>query len=249
METTDTHIETFAGSGSSGSSGGRCNGTEPKCDIFGEDVNCCYDLLTKIDEFLQKDTYMLDYTNVIKKEENADRMKVLYSKLFQPYSVLPHKKIDKDYNGKYLNTFGIIPLELIPASYIPFNYKNYDMNLDRLTKGDLFYEDDYKKIFIDYNKQPDPNNTDYFNEKVGLKDYLQLCLKDKLNNPKAIYNAYSIMTMTVIVCVIWFVVVVMMLYILFYYYRNIYSYILIFIIALLVLIAIVWKMIYILNMD
>lgn len=227
----------------------RCNEPINCDDANNSDNECCYNLLRKMSEFLQKDAYMLDYTNIIKKEDNVDRMKVFYSKFFQPYSVLPHKKIDNDNNGKYLKTFGIIPLELLPASYIPFNYKNYEMNLDRLTKGDIFYEDDYKRMFIDYHKHPDPGSKTLFNEKTGLKKYLEYCLKDKLNSPKAIYNAYSIIPMTVIVCLIWLIVIVMMLYIIFYYYRNVYSYILIFIIGLLVLIAIVWKMVYILNMD
>ena len=227
----------------------KCDASEASDESDASATLCCYNLISKMEEFLQRDTYMLDYTNIIKKDDNADRMKVFYSKFFQPYSVLPNQKIGGEYNGKYLNTFGIIPLELIPAAYIPFNYKNYEMNLDRLTKGDIFYEDDYKKIFIDYHKYPDPGNTKYFNEKVGLKGYLESCLKDKLNSPKAIYIAFSVIPMTVIVFLIWLTVIVMMLYILFYYYRNVYSYILVFIIVLLVLIAIVWKMIYILNMD
>ena len=117
---------------------------------------CCYDLKTKLHEFLQTDNYMLDYKNLFKKEENVDRLKVLYSKFFQPYSVLQNNKVCAEINEKYFDIFGIIPLELIPASYIPFNYKNYDMNLDRLKKGEIFLEDDYKRVFVDFNKQPDP---------------------------------------------------------------------------------------------
>jgi hypothetical protein len=241
-----------------------CSKKNIDCDTGVNDVkddniyNCCYNFTSKLQEFLHKDAYMLDYKNTIKRDENNDRIKVLYSKIFQAYSVLPSKKIDKtykdedkeevEYNQKYFNTFGIIPLELIPASYIPFNYKNYEMNLDRLSKGDIFFEDDYKKIFLDYNKQPDPNSKTYINEK-NLKEYLEICLKDRLSNPKAIYNAYSINIMTMFVCVLWFYIIIMMLYIVFYYYRDIYSYILLGITIILVLIAIIWKMIYILNID
>jgi hypothetical protein len=220
---------------------------------------CCYDISSKIQEFLQKDTYMLDYKNTIKRDDNIDRIKILYSKIFQAYNVFPTKKINKEYknkddpiyreyNQKYFNTFGIIPLELIPASYIPFNYKNYEMNLDRLSKGEIFFEDDYKKIFVDYNKQPDPNKTNYINEK-SLKEYLGICLRDRLGNPKSIYNAFSIYILTVFVCILWIFIIVMMLYIVFYYYRDIYSYILLGITILLVLIAIIWKMYHILNID
>jgi len=210
--------------------------------------NCCYDLKTKLHEFLQTDNYMLDYKNLFKKEENVDRLKVLYSKFFQPYSVLQNNKVCAEINEKYFDIFGIIPLELIPASYIPFNYKNYDMNLDRLKKGEIFFEDDYKRVFVDYNQHPDALDKTYISEK-DLKEYLEFCLKDKLNNPKSIFNAYSIYTMTFLVCLLWFFIVIMMLYVLFYYYRDIYSYILLFTTILLVLIAIIWKMIYILNID
>jgi hypothetical protein len=212
------------------------------------DVDDNYDMIGKKSEFLHSDVHLLEYKDVNKREENVDRIKIFYSKFFQPYNVKPELKINYDNNGKYLDTFGIIPLELLPASYIPFNYKNYEMNLDRLSKGDLFSDDDYKRIFFDYSKHPDPLNTNYISEKE-LKEYLEYCLKEKLNNPKSIFNAYSVNTITVLVCIIWFIIIIQFFNILFYYYREIYSYILLFITMLTILIAIIWKMIYILNVD
>ena len=226
--------------------------TPPDCLYINCNVDdnnkCCYNLISKQDEFLHTDTYMLDYKNNNKMEENFDRMKIFYNKLFQPYNVLPTLKINKEYNEKYFNTFGIIPLELLPASYIPFNYKNYDINLDRLKKGDIFTEEDYKRVFLDYNKHPDLPNTKYVTD-THLKEYLVSCLKDNLNNPKKIFNAYSVTTMVIILLILWFFIIIMLLYILFYYYRDIYEYILLFITIILVLFAIIWKMIYILNID
>ena len=212
------------------------------------EVDNNYDINKKKSEFLHAEVHMLEYKNVSKSEENVDRIKIFYSKFFQPYNVKPEIKIDYENNGKYLDTFGIIPLELLPASYIPFNYKNYEMNLERLSKGDLFSEDDYKQIFFDYNKHPDPLNTNYISEKE-LKEYLEYCLKEKLNNPKSIFNAYSVNSITVLVCILWFIIIIQVFNILFYYYRDIYSYILLFITMLTILIAIIWKMIYILNVD
>jgi hypothetical protein len=212
------------------------------------EVDDNYDMIGKKAEFLHSDIHMLIYKNISKNDENIDRIKILYSKFFQPYNVKPNLKIDYVNNGKYLNTFGIIPLELLPASYVPFNYKNYEMNLDRLSKGDLFSEDDYKQIFLDYNKHPDPSNKNLISEKE-LKEYLEYCLKEKLNNPKSIFNAYSVNTITVLVCIFWFIIIIQLFNILFYYYRDIYSYILLFITMLTILIAIIWKMIYILNVD
>lgn len=218
-----------------------------KCDEKSEE-ECCYNFISKQGEFLHTDTYILNYKNNNNSEENIDRIKIFYNKFFQPYNVLPNQKINKENNEKYFNTFGIIPLELLPASYIPFNYKNYDINLDRLKKGDIFFEEDYKKVFLDYHIKPDPLNQTYITE-TDLKNYLVFCLKEKLNNPKSIFNAYSVTTMVIILLILWFFVIIMLLYILFYYYRDIYSYILLFITIILVLFAIIWKMIYILNID
>lgn len=219
----------------------------------GEADKCYYDLVSKMREFLHKDTYILEHTNNIKKEEDNDRMKVLYSKFFQPYKVNKKQKITATNNQYYFNTFGILPLELLPASYIPFNYKNFDMNLDRLTRGEIFYEDDYKKIFVDYDsvkkettKDTIPNN--YINDD-DLKKYLIYCLKDRLSDPKAVFNRYDIRRMAGNVCFLWFFIIIMMLFVVYYYYRDIYSYILLGITILLVFVAIIWKMIYILNID
>lgn len=224
--------------------------------------HCCYALADKTREFLHSDTYILDYKNIKNSEEVADRMKVFYSKFFQSYNVVPSEKINGRYqdagkdantntkylNGKYFDIFGIIPIELVPASYIPFNYKNYEMNLDRLSKGDVFTEDDYKRVLLDYKKLPDPSNRSYITDK-DLKGYLEYCLKDQLNNPKAIFNAYSINNMASLVIVLWALIIGMLINILFYYYRDTYSYILLFVTILLILVAVIWKMIYILNVD
>lgn len=224
--------------------------------------HCCYALADKTREFLHSDTYILDYKNIKNSEEVADRMKVFYSKFFQSYNVVPSEKINGRYqdagkdantntkylNGKYFDIFGIIPIELVPASYIPFNYKNYEMNLDRLSKGDVFTEDDYQRVLLDYKKLPDPSNRSYITDK-DLKGYLEYCLKERLNNPKAIFNAYSINNMASLVIVLWALIIGMLINILFYYYRDTYSYILLFVTILLILVAVIWKMIYILNVD
>jgi len=214
--------------------------------------NCHYDLGKKMREFLHKDTYLLRYPENSKKdEENIDRMRILYGKFFQAYTVRTSKPISHEYNERYFNTFGILPLELMPASYIPFNYKKFDMNLDRLTNGGSFTDDDYKKIFVDYNptlKKITGNETKYI-DGDDLKKYLTYCLDKKLSNPKATFNAYNTYRMTAGVCVLWFIIIIMMLFVFYSYYRDVYSYILLGITILVVLIAIIWKMIYILNLD
>jgi len=234
-----------------------------ECDVgtANEDDSsgCCYQLTDKLQEFLPADMYLLEYKNMNKKNESADRLKIFYSKFFQAYNVNPGKKIGTQNNSKYFDIFGILPLELLPASYIPFNYKNYEMNLDRLSKGALFTEEDYKRVFIDldYSKLNKEKDNEKEKDVVGkqfitdtdLKNYLEYCLKERLNNPKAIFNAYNIKNMANIAIILWIIVIVNGFTVLFYYYRDIYSYILLFITILLVLIAIIWKMIYILNID
>uniref|UniRef100_A0A6C0LE49 Uncharacterized protein n=1 Tax=viral metagenome TaxID=1070528 RepID=A0A6C0LE49_9ZZZZ len=213
---------------------------------------CCYDLAKKMREFLHKDTYMLRYPeNTKMDDEITDRMRILYGKFFQAYTVRTSKPISSSDNGRYFNIFGILPLELMPASYIPFNYKKFDMNLDRLTKGESFTDDDYKKIFVDYDptlKKIKGNETKYI-DGDDLKKYLTYCLDKKLSNPKAIFNAYNTYRMTTSVCVFWFFIIILMLFVMYYYYRDVYSYILVGITILVVLIAIISKMIYILNLD
>lgn len=217
-----------------------------------ERSKCCYDLAKKMREFLHKDTYMLRYPeNTKKDDEITDRMRILYGKFFQAYTVRTTKPISTTDNGRYFNIFGILPLELMPASYIPFNYKKFDMNLDRLTKGESFTHDDYKKIFVDYDptlKKTQGNETKYI-DGDDLKKYLKYCLEKKLSNPKAIFNAYNTYRMTTSVCVFWFFIIILMLFVLYSYYRDAYSYILLGIIIIVVLIAIISKMIYILNLD
>ena len=229
------------------------------CDVYIEEgeagekyTKCCYQLTDKLQEFLPADMYLLEYKNINKKNESIDRLQIFYNTFFQGYNVNPDKKIDTQNNSKYFDMFGILPLELLPASYIPFNYKNYEMNLDRLSKGDLFTEDDYKRVFIDldYSKEVKDNEVGKkFITETELKNYLEYCLKERLNNPKSIFNAYNINNMAIVAIIFWIIVIINGFNVVFYYYRDIYSYILLFITILLVLIAIIWKMIYILNID
>ena len=66
-----------------------------------------YDMIGKMREFLHSDVHMLEYKNMNKSEENTDRIKILYSKFFQPYKVIPEKKIDYENNGNYFGAFMI----------------------------------------------------------------------------------------------------------------------------------------------
>ena len=48
------------------------------------EVDDNYDMIGKKSEFLHSDVHLLEYKDVNKREENVDRIKIFYSKFFQP---------------------------------------------------------------------------------------------------------------------------------------------------------------------
>ena len=98
-------------------------------------------------EFQQPYNYML-----YSKEENIDeeyRYRLL-SNIFTDTTYSPK------FNTKYLYLFGIFPCDNMPASYIPFNYKELSRNFNRISKNNTFTKNDYSKEFIpgmDYKKE------------------------------------------------------------------------------------------------
>ena len=150
---------------------------------------------------------------------------------------------------KSVQQTSIVPLSLKEQKYeSDMLFDEYDDDFKDNYYTNHLTDDDYKRIFFDYNQLPNPSNTIYISDK-DLKKYLEFCLKEKLNNPKSIFNSYNVNTITVLVCILWFIIIIQIFNILYYYYRDIYSYILLFITILTILIAIIWKMIYILNVD
>jgi hypothetical protein len=142
------------------------------------------------------------------------------------------KKYDEK-DPEYLYLFGLLPCDLIPAAYIPFNYKNFTRNFNRISKNDLFRLEHYKKVYGDGFELP---------QKDAIKKKFNEILKD-FDNPHTLYN-FEFLYFTMNIIILWIFVVVLFMYIFCYYYNNVFNYIMAGIIFALLTFSIVWKMIY-----
>jgi len=160
--------------------------------------------------------------------------------LFNKNSVLLKLK-DTNINDDLIKTqqiyhFGILPIESMPSSYIPLNYKNYSRNLNRIARNDIFTHDDYSKIFGNFDK----SNINSF--KSTIEKILEDLLKS-FNSDDSLYNKFKLNIFSIHLIIIWSIVIITFMRILFYYYSQI-NYILAMIVITYLTIAIMWKMIY-----
>jgi len=132
--------------------------------------------------------------------------------------------------------FGILPIDTMPSSYIPLNYKNYSRNLNRIARNDIFTHEDYTKIFEDFDK----SSINSFKNKIQTT--LENILKD-FNREDSLYNKFKLNVFSIHLIIIWSIVIITLMSILFYYYPQI-NYILAFIVISYLIVAIIWKMIY-----
>lgn len=142
----------------------------------------------------------------------------------------------KEYDEKdpeYLYFFGLLPCDLIPAAYIPFNYKNFTHNFNRISKNDLFRLEHYKKAYGDSFELP---------QKDEIKKKFNEILKG-FDNPRTLYN-FDFLYFTINLIILWVFVIVLFIYVCCYYYSNVFNYIMAGIIFILLAFSIVWKMIY-----
>jgi hypothetical protein len=177
-------------------------------------------------EFQQPYNYML-----YSKEENRDeeyRYRLL-SNIFADTTYSP-----KD-DTKYLYLFGIFPCDNMPASYIPFNYKQLSRNFNRISRNNTFTKNDYAKVFIEY-----PN---YKKELSAKLDRLIKGFRSK----HSIYNNLYTTPFVIILIIFWTIVLLSFMYIFYYYYYSAFNYILAFILFSLLLFAIIFKMFYIVH--
>jgi hypothetical protein len=176
----------------------------------------------KLTEFQVPYLYMLKSI-----EYNVDeiyRYRLITQSLLKKYE-------EKD--PEYLYFFGLLPCDLMPAAYIPFNYKNLIQNLNRISKNDLFKLDHYKKIY---------GNDFQLHQKDDIKKRLNEIIKD-FDSPHTLYN-FNFTYFTINIIILWVFVVVLFMYIFCYYYNNIFNYIIAGIVFLLLIFSILWKMIY-----
>ena len=177
-------------------------------------------------EFQQPYNYML-----YSKEENIDenyRYRLL-SNIFTDTTYSP-----KD-DMKFLYLFGIFPCDNMPASYIPFNYKQLSRNFNRISKNNTFTKEDYAKEFIP--------GMDYKKELSAKLDRLIKGFRSK----HSIYNNLHTTPFIIILIIFWTIVIFSFMYIFYYYYSSAFNYILAFLLFALLLFAIIFKMFYIVH--
>ena len=175
-------------------------------------------------EFQKPFSYRL---KVIDDEDNnySYRYRLLNNLSTIPYNVI---------NPEYSYFFGIFPCEYIPSAYIPFNYKKFSHNFNRISKNDNFTNEQYKKIFGNFK-----NNDE---DKIIIREKIKNILRD-FENKKSLYNV-DILPLAINLIIIWTFTIIIGMYIIFYYYSEIFNYILAGILILALAIAIILKMIY-----
>ena len=150
------------------------------------------------------------------------------------YLNISNDNIDEEkLNLQKIYIFGILPIELMPSSYIPLNYKNYSRNLNRITKDNSFIDDDYKQVITKYDSIKDD---EIIAEK--LKNILIY-----LKSDDSLHNMFNLNIFAINIILVWSFVIVMFMRILYYYYSEI-NYIFACIVISYLFIAIIWKMIY-----
>jgi hypothetical protein len=133
------------------------------------------------------------------------------------------------------NLFGIFPCDNMPASYIPFNYKQLSRNFNRISKNNTFTKEDYATEFIP--------GMDYKKELSAKLDRLIKGFRSK----HSIYNNLYTTPFIIILIIFWAVVILSFMYIFYYYYSSAFNYILSFVLFALLLFAIIFKMFYIVH--
>jgi len=147
------------------------------------------------------------------------------------------KNINNDLiKNQQIYHFGILPIESMPSSYIPLNYKNYSRNLNRIARNDIFTHEDYTKIFSNFKK----TTINVF--KSNIQNKLEKLLKT-FNSDDSLYNKFKLNVFSIVLIIIWSIVIITLMIILFYYYSQI-NYILAIIVIAYLTIAIIWKIIY-----
>lgn len=149
------------------------------------------------------------------------------------------KNINDNNDSVYI--YGMLPIDLMPAAYIPFRYNNLDLNFNILTNGNSISNDNYIHVFNGVTTE----NVE--ESKTKLKEILRNCLANKLNNSLSIFNSFNINAMIVITIILWSIIFVVFMKFFHYYYSNIYSYILFIFVILLLLFGIMWKIFYTLQ--
>jgi hypothetical protein len=177
-------------------------------------------------EFQQPYLYMLSSKDEDKNEEYRYR---LLSNIFLDTTYNPK------HDPKYLYLFGIFPCHNIPASYIPFNYKQISRNFNRISKNNSFTKNNYKEVL----------KPEYTDSKIlaGKLDNLIKGFRSK----HSIYNNLYTTPFVIILVIFWTLIILAFMYIFYFYNYYIFNYILAIILFVLLMFAIIFKMFYIIH--
>jgi hypothetical protein len=180
----------------------------------------------KLIEFQKPYLYRLKSNDKYNEDEEY-RYRLLSNLLFKPYN---------ERDPEYLHFFGMLPCDLLPAAYIPLNYKNHIRNFNRLSKNDKYSEADYKEIF---------NDNFNINDKKTIKEELKKYLIN-FESKHSLYN-FNYVPLTINLIILWTIVIFMIMYISLYYYAELFNYVIAIILTILLVGSIIWKMIYTLQ--
>lgn len=183
--------------------------------------------------------YMLD--NDLPREDDID---VRYR--LMEYS---SKNIKDDNDSMYL--YGMLPVDMIPAAYLPFRYDNPEINFSKLTYNDTLPDSYYKSAFrqavINDTKYKTGDQFDITKFKKYLKDYFEYYLNYRLQNHRSVPNSFNSDGLIIITCIFWMIVLIFLMKTLYYHFSDVYTYLVFGMIILLLIFAVLWKMFYTLQ--
>jgi hypothetical protein len=149
----------------------------------------------------------------------------------------------RDDNDSREYIYGMLPVELIPAAYIPFRYDDIGANFYRLSKNDKIKIQYYNDVFKDGVTEATLVET-----KKHLKDELKIFLKNKLNNKLSTFYTVEIEDFMLYgIFMFWIIILLIIMKVFYTYFSTMYSYILFMLFIIVLLFAIFWKMFYTLR--
>jgi len=175
--------------------------------------------------------FMLQNINEDKQKQYETRYDIISNNMSK-------EKINDDNDSIYI--YGMLPIELMPAAYIPFRFDNMDFNFNILTENKVL--EDYLASF-----KGEINSHNLIEFKQNLKKILENCLTNRIYNPLSIFNSFNINIMIIFTAILWSITIIVIMKFLHYYYNDIYSYILFVFMILLLIFGVVWKMFYTLQ--
>lgn len=163
------------------------------------------------------------------------------------------RNINDDNDSIYL--YGMLPVDKIPAAYLPFRYDNPDINFNKLTYNDTLPDNYYTNVFRVNDKILKSKTDAYPNDnaravqefKKELKTHFSFYLVDRLHNPLSIFNSFISKWLVFYTCIFWMIILIFLMKMLYYHFSSVYTYVIFGMIIALLVFAVLWKMFYTLQ--